>query len=298
MNEKERRNEEKRKKERMSEQVGIIFRKEMAAIFWILILIIQLISQFQSRLIEEIKLDGCPDTWTEFQSKCYKIVSRVSKSFEDAERLCRANEADLIQIKNEDTQIFVNNITFPEHHIKLNGYRLGDYYKDNRRYIAVRANPHISAIWLGIKPIVIKNLVRFNASIAKYQWLDGTSVTYHNFAFGDSEKIAHENDDDTSHNKYGRFYGMMRVSNTSILCGIYKRNPYLNRQCMIGEWKLVYGSMTIYEVAAVLCQKDALIKNSSTSSLIPKYFIAIHFVSNIFVCPLHVVFMSLLKSMR
>ena len=284
----------------MSKQVGIIFGKEMEAIFWILILIIQLISQFQSRLIEEIKLDGCPDTWTAFQSKCYKIVSRVSKSFEDAERLCRANEADLIQIKSEDTQTFVNNMTFPKHHIKLNGRRLEDrdFYKDNHRYIVVRTNPHISAIWLGIKPIVIKNLVRFNASIEKYQWLDGTPVTYHNFAFGDSEKIAHQNDDDNLHNKYGRFYGMMRVSNNSILCDIYRRNSYLNKQCMIGEWKLVYGSMTIYEVAAVLCQKDAVITNSSTSTSIPKYFIAIYFVSNVFVCPLHVVFMSLLKSMR
>lgn len=272
----------------------------MAAIFWILILIIQLISKFQSRLIEEIKLDGCPDTWTEFQSKCYKIVSRVSKSFEDAERLCRTNEADLIQIKNEDTQIFVNNITFPKHHIQLNGHRLEDrdFDEDNRRYIAVRKNPYISAIWLGIKPIVVKNLVPFNSSIAKYQWLDGTPVTYHNFAFGDSEKNSHKNGDDTSNNKYARFYGMMRVSNTSILCYIYRRDSYLNEQCTIGEWKLVYGSMTIFELAAVLCQKDAVIKNSSKSTLIPKYFMAIYFVSNIFVCPLHVVFMSLLKSMR
>lgn len=262
----------------MSNQVGIIFRKGMAAIFWILILIIQLISQLQSRLIEDIKLDGCPDSWTEFQSKCYKIVSRVSKSFEDAERLCRANEADLIQIKNEDTQIFVDNITFPKHNIKRNGYRLEDrdFYKDHRRYIAVRTNPYISAIWLGIKPIVIKNLLRFNASIAKYQWLDGAPVTYHNFAFDDNEKIAHENSDDTLNTKYGRFYGMMRVSNTSILCDAYRRNSYLNKQCTIGEWKLVYGSMTIYEIAAVLCQKDAVIKNSSASTSIPKYLIAIY----------------------
>lgn len=242
----------------------------------VFILIPLFILQSESRLIEYIQSNGCSNTWTLFRRNCYKMVSRISKSFEDADKLCRLNGASLLQINDEDTQQFINNMTFTRHEISRKEAQNNGYGYHGRV-----GNTHVTALWLGIKPKAVSVKVMYqNHSTENYSWLDGSPVEYNNF---DGAMIDDDEDDekmyqDYFHNKYIQFYCLLRVAKSS-LCEAFNRDS----DCKVGHWRIVTGSMSTYEVAGVLCQKRALSSNRAvTLSIGISFIVAVLVVLQLF----------------
>ena len=209
-----------------------------------------IIEYIESKLIEEIKSDGCPFTWIKFRSKCYKFVSRSAKDFQTADKMCRSRQANLLMIKDEETKNFILTIPFPKK------------YSADTRYLS--SSDDIPVIWLGIKSVVTrrsKGRQDFNETCQKY-WLDGTPVVYHRFIQGYWDY--HFGNTNYDNEYYHWFYFFIRISNETRQC----REEYIVKlklkPCIIGEW-LVPPGEEHGEAYGVICEKDLIETNSNRS---------------------------------
>ena len=213
----------------------------------------------RTRTIEEVKPDGCEQTWIKFSSKCYKFVSRNEKYFERAMKLCQVEQSNLLMIKNEETQNFIMNFAFPE--------KYGTYDRSDENYI--RPDYVMPVVWLGIKPVVQERTVRiadFNMSRMKY-WLDGTPVKYHRFISGYWDY--HFGNSKRNNRYYEWFYFVLRVTNNTEWCNYHYREQRKLTPCIVGEWIISPGdgsSTTQDEVYGVICEKDIINSSSSFSN--------------------------------
>lgn len=211
-----------------------------------------IIEYTESKLIEEIKPDGCPFTWIKFRSKCYKFVSRSAKDFQTADKMCRSRQANLLMIEDEETQNFILNIPFPK---KYSAYA---------RYLTPSGD--IPVIWLGIKPVVTRRsngMENFNETCQKY-WLDGTPVVFHRFIQGYWDY--HFGNTNYDNKYYHWFYFFIRISNETRHCTEEYIVEFKLKPCIIGEWLVSPGS-EYGEAYGVICEKDLIETNSSFSSI-------------------------------
>lgn len=213
---------------------------------------------------EQIESNGCETSWTRFKSKCYKFVTRDIASFLDADKLCRKYSSNMLMVTDEDTQHFImKDMTFPDNH--PSGY----------------SRISVSAIWLGIKPVVHERASRngFNVTCPK-NWVDGNNVTYHKFVsdyydyhFGNTK---HDNE------HFIWFYFFIRISNETQFCAKDYIEDVNLKPCIVGEWLVNPGdgqTTVDNEVYGLVCEKDV----SSGSSLDKFSFSLISIFFQIFV---------------